>query len=331
MAQLGYRFFYNPVKFIILIFVCMHTSLTPNPPEMQSVYVTVGEQQLHLARFCGNEKGMPVFLVHGSMENSHIFYSGSGKGLAPWLASKGFDVFVADLRGRGKSKPHVDASARWGLREILEEDFSAMLEEIVRIKGELPQHWMAHSWGGVLQLAYLARWQPKAPIASLTFFGTKRRIGTWSPKKLVMVNGAWGSLGEMLTRTYGYLPARKWKMGSDDESLQSYRETNKWVEEKAWLDPRDGFDYAAALKKQALPPALYITGSGDKVIGNPVDVHRLMLETGINQTNQLMVAGKNSGFLHDYGHINLLTHADAPTDVYPKVEEWVRQYSLRKI
>lgn len=309
----------------------MHTALNSAASTTQSIYISTGNQQLHLARFCGNEKGMPIFLVHGSIENGKVFYSDSGKGLAPWLAAKGYDVFVADLRGRGESKPRVDASAKWGLREILKEDFPAMLQEIVRLKGELPQHWMGHSWGGVLQLAYLARWQTPAPLASLTFFGSKRRIGTWSPKKMMMVDGAWGSMGAMLTRTYGYLPAKKWKLGSDDESALSYRETQRWVVEKQWLDPRDGFDYAAALKTQALPPALYMTGAGDKVIGNPIDVHRLMLETGIDQPNQLMVVGKNSGFQHDYGHINLLTHPEAPTDVFPKIENWLRQHSLRKI
>lgn len=290
-----------------------------------------GQQQLHLKRFCGGENGPPVFLVHGSMENGHIFYSSSGKGLAPWLASRGFDVFVADLRGRGESKPRVSAKDDWGLREILEEDFPAMLAEIIRIKGTVSQHWVAHSMGGVLQLAYLARWECPAPVASLSFFGTKRYIGTWSPKKLLMIDAAWSGLGSLLTRSYGYLPAKKWRMGSDDESMHSHRETNQWVMDKAWLDPRDGFDYAAALKKQSLPPALYMTGAGDTVIGNPIDVHRLMLETGNDQPNQLIIAGKNTDFKHNYGHVDLLTHRDAPADVFPNVEAWMRQHSLRKV
>lgn len=309
----------------------MHTISTPLISSETSLFVSSGRHQLHLKRFCGREGGAPVFLVHGSMENGRIFYSDSGKGLAPWLASKGFDVFVADLRGRGESTPPVRADADWGLREILEEDFSAMLAEIVRIKGQAPQHWMAHSWGGVLQLAYLARWQCPAPVASLCFFGVKRRIGTWSPKKFLMIDAAWGGLGAVISRLYGYLPAEKWGMGADNESTRTYQETYKWVMGKAWLDHQDGFDYAAALKKQALPPALYITGADDKIIGNPIDVHRLMLETGVDQPNRLVVAGKASGFMHDYGHVDLLTHQDAPSDVFPMVEAWMRKQSQRKI
>ena len=66
-------------------------------------------------------------------------------------------------------------------------------------------------------------------------------------------------------------------------------------------------------------------------MANPVDVHRLMLETGTDQQHQLIVAGKANGYKHDYGHIDLLTHADAPTDVYPTVAAWLQHHSLRRV
>jgi predicted alpha/beta hydrolase len=308
----------------------MHTNTAAIVPSVSSIFLPVGEQRLHLKRFCGSARGEAVVMVHGSIENGQIFYSDSGKGLAPWLAARGYDVFVADLRGRGQSQPEVSAASDWGLREILQEDFPAMLQHISSLKGNQPQHWLGHSWGGVLLLAYLARWPAPAPVASLCFFGTKRRIGVWNPKKALMIDLAWASLGGMLTRLYGYLPAKKWNMGSDNESARSYRETHRWIVAPDWRDPLDGFDYRAALQKQALPPALYITGQSDSVLGNPIDVHRLMQETGSDQINRLIVAGKHMGFKHDYGHIDLLTHADAPIDVYPTVAAWLQQYGLRR-
>ena len=226
--------------------------------------------------------------------------------------------------------PAVDATAHWGLREMLEEDFPAMLQEIVRLRGELPQHWVAHSWGGVMQLAYLARWTVPAPVASLTFFGSKRSVASWDAKKLLTLGCGWAGAGELLSRVLGYLPAKKFNFGADNESAATYRETRNWVMSKAWLDPRDGFDYAETLKMQALPPALYLTGAHDKVLGHAKDVKRLMLETGVDQANALLIAGKSSGFLHNYDHISLLTHPDAPTDVFPRVDEWLRHYILRK-
>jgi alpha-beta hydrolase superfamily lysophospholipase len=49
----------------------------------------------------------PCLLVHGAIENGSIFYSKNGKGLGPYLAESGFDVFVADLRGHGLSTPTI--------------------------------------------------------------------------------------------------------------------------------------------------------------------------------------------------------------------------------
>ena len=46
-----------------------------------------------------------VLMIHGAVENGRIFYSNSGKGLAPFLCNSDSDVFVIDLPGRGESQP----------------------------------------------------------------------------------------------------------------------------------------------------------------------------------------------------------------------------------
>src|SRR5258706_5010461 len=114
-------------------------------------------EQLHLKRFCGNENGPIAFLLHGSIENGRIFYSRSGKGLAPFLAKNGYDVFVADLRGRGESTPPIGKQSDYGLTESIAEEIPAFLNEIKRLRGDAPQYWMAPSWGGILMLCFLAR------------------------------------------------------------------------------------------------------------------------------------------------------------------------------
>ncbi len=58
-------------------------------------------------------------MLHGAVENGKIFYSDSGRGLAPFLARRGFDVYVGDLRGRGESRPHISRSSRYGQTEAI--------------------------------------------------------------------------------------------------------------------------------------------------------------------------------------------------------------------
>lgn len=292
--------------------------------KQESLFAKVGEHKLHLRRFFTNPNGRPIWMVHGSIENGHIFYSKSSKGLAPFLASHGYDVFVADLRGRGKSTPPINSSSKWGLKENLEEDFPAYIKKIKEIKGDQPQHWMAHSWGGVLQLSFLARYTSPAPIASLTFFGTKRRISIFSLKKYLKVDLVWNHFSNLLVKNYGYLPAKKFRIGSDNESQRSHSETHHWVVEKDWLDWYDGFDYRQTLQNKELPPAVYLTGAADKELGHATDVAKLLEETG-SEKAQLWVIGKKEGYLHDYDHINLLTHPDAPHDHFKKVLDWLQQ------
>ena len=85
------------------------------------------------------------------------------------------------------------------------------------------------------------------------FFGVKRRITVRSIKKYVYVNFYWNFIGYILTRIYGYLPAKKWKLGSDDEPTIFALQTMEWVKQKEWIDQKDGFDYLKAFEKTRYP------------------------------------------------------------------------------
>lgn len=288
----------------------------------ESIFIKVNSEELHLRRLYADEKGESVLMIHGSIENGKIFYSSSGKGLAPYLAQNGFDVFVADLRGRGLSKPAINRNSTHGLTEILNEDFPAMMDKIKELKGDVPQHWVAHSWGGVMMLAWLAQNFNRVKVSSMVFFATKRRITAFNTKKIWMINIMWNFAAKIFILFKGYLPAREMKIGSDNESRKSHRETTTWVNSKKWLGWNNRFDYAAGLKKLSLPPILYLAGASDKVLGHPKDVKLLIKETG-SQNYEFKILGKSNGNLHDYGHIDILTHSDAEKDVYPVALSWM--------
>ncbi len=293
--------------------------------QQQSIFIKVNSEELHLRRFFTLENAPPVFMVHGSIESGKIFYSNSGKGLAPFLAQNGFDVFVADLRGRGLSKPTINKNSEHGLTEILKDDFPAYINEIKKIKGDVPQYWIAHSWGGVMMLSFLARNFNSVKISSIVFFATKRRISIFNLKKLWMINFNWNFLAKIFILFKGYLPAKEMKIGSDNESKKSYYETAKWVNSERWIHWNEDFDYSAALKKLCLPPTLYLAGKNDTVLGHPKDVKLLMNETG-NQNHEFLILGKSNGNINDYGHIDILAHPDAAKDVYPIALDWIKRY-----
>mgnify|MGYP000054680651 FL=1 len=99
----------------------------------QSLFVPCGEHRLHVRHI---QPGVaihadPILMVHGAIENGRIFYTESGKGLACFLARHGYQVYVADLRGRGQSTPAIAERAGHGQHELITEDLPAL------------QHWVA--------------------------------------------------------------------------------------------------------------------------------------------------------------------------------------------
>ncbi len=279
-------------------------------------------------RFGEKPADQPLLLIHGSIEDSRIFHSRSGKGLAPYLASQGFDVFAPDLAGKGMSQPRIHKGFEHSQQDFIERDLNLYLAHIQTIHPGKRVGLVAHSWGGVLLLAWMARYAPLDALGPAVFFASKRRIAVRSLRRLFMVDLMWTLGGEVGTALKGYLPAKAMGMGSDNEPAQFYREVNRWVYRKDWVG-RDGFDYRAALQQKQLPPILYLAGAHDRVLGHPHDVQRLMHESG-QSTAQYLKLGLDTGFRRNYGHIDILTDPHCPDDHFPLAGGWLRFGHLGK-
>ena len=76
-----------------------------------------------------------------------------------------------------------------------------------------------------------------------------------------------------------------------------------------------------------MPPIWYISAKNDHALGHPRDVHAFMEEAGQKQERRFTVLARENGNLHDYDHINLLTHPDAVNDHFPQVVEWLQSHN----
>lgn len=283
---------------------------------------------LHLRRIYRNPNGTPLFMLHGAIENGKIFYSDSGRGLAPFLARRGFDVYVGDLRGRGESRPRVSRGSRYGQTEAITEDIPALIDYAAGLRGEAPRHWIAHSWGGVLLSSFLARYPERCrPLRSLVYFGSKRCVRVKNLHRFMKVDLIWKFACSILTGICGYLPARRLKIGADDETAKSHRQSVEWVRPSPWIDSEDGFDYRAAIKRIKLPPIWYLAARNDHCLGHPNDVRDFMQEAGEQERRYTLLAKRN-GNRRDYDHVTMLTHRDAEIDHFPLVEQWLREHEI---
>jgi predicted alpha/beta hydrolase len=277
----------------------------------------------------GKANGPAILMIHGAIENSRIFYTEKGKGLAPFLANQGYDVFVTDLRGKGKSIPLANTGrVKAGQYELIMQDIPALVNKIGQLKtSHTPIHLMAHSWGGVLLASWYARLGAQSTqVKSFTFFASKRKIYVHHLKRWVMVDLAWTGLGSLATWIKGYLPAKNMRMGSDDEPRNFFFECNRWVYSNHWIDPRDGFNYREAFNKIDFPPVLSLTGASDHSLGNPYCVKKMLDEIGVKELKNLVLS-KANGHAHDYDHINILTHPDAPQDHFQMVVNWLSEHN----
>ncbi len=279
---------------------------------------------LFMRRFCENPEGNPVLMVHGAIEDSHIFYSESGRGLAPFLAKQGLDVYVADFRGHGGSRPAISRESRYGQYEMICQDFPSMMQAIHRERGNIPVSVIAHSWGGVIVSSSLARFPDiRDSVSSLVYFGSKRVVRARNIQKFLKIDLMWKLVGAMLCRLYGYLPARRFSMGADNETLGYFREGHHWIRPGDWTDPRDSFNYAAAAAEALFPPALFFAGAGDRCLGYPGDVRAFLDEHGADQPFQFLLLSRENGNLLNYGHIDMLVEEGAIRDHFPPIAQWL--------
>jgi len=254
--------------------------------ENLSLFVQDGDHQIHVKNFKPNDsrkiKGR-VLLLHGAIENGRIFYP-RGRGLAPFLASHGWDCYCADMRGRGKSVPNMKDVNDHGQTESIRETIPALCnflslrsQSSSESQSSSPQVLISHSWGGVLFASAMA-YTPKLAeqFTCQVHFGTKKQIKEiWSWEYFTQIILGWDFFCMILTKLHGgYLPAKKYKIGGDGETLQSLKASQLWVRSEAWKDMNDGFDYKKAhdelvVSGKGTPPAMHIYSIGDKGINSP--------------------------------------------------------------
>lgn len=299
---------------------------------MVSVAASNNQQQLHLTRIYLDDHhlGKPVFMLPGALQSSDIFYpkdeTANREGLAHYLARQGYDVFIADLRGKGKSWPHISSHSNFGFHQLITEDLPALLSKVTELRPNSPQLWVGQGWGGVLLNAYYARFGNEfAEVSQLVHFGVRRRTIIDSRKKTWWLGVLWQKIFPMLTSLVGYLPLARWRLAVCNESAQCLKDYLQWSQDELWCDPIDDYDYAAAMLQRKLPASLYFASMGDTVYGDQQDVRAFIREQGPHDA-RMIILGKVCGNKNNYSHKSMLLHHDCEGDHFPLLMSWLNEY-----
>ncbi len=294
----------------------------------ESIMVSLpSTEQIHMTRLYLDKEnlGAPVFMLHSTLQDSSTFYVDDGSGLACYMAKQGYDVYVADLRGKGKSWPRVTPFSQFGAHQLITEDIPALLDEIVSYRGPVPQIWVSHGWGGVLMCAYYARYGDAAcPVARMVHFGARRLAADTGSSSRITHRFIWQRLFKWLLFFRGYVPAQSLRLGSANESAGNYRDYLAWSDHSQWCDTVDDFSYGEAIQQQQLPPSFYFAAKGDGGYGHPDDVRHFMQELGPHD-GRMMVLSRQGGNLRDYSHLDMLLHSDCEQDHFPLLLDWLQE------
>ncbi len=96
----------------------------------------------------------PVLCLPGLAETRFVLDQALGNSFVDYLALNGFDVYMAEMRGHGKSL-HLKERYNWNVQTFLDFDVPAIVNKVIEESGQKQLLWVGHSMGGMLLLAYL--------------------------------------------------------------------------------------------------------------------------------------------------------------------------------
>jgi pimeloyl-ACP methyl ester carboxylesterase len=258
----------------------------------------------------------PILLVHGTFSNRRFFLGGGVRGLARWLAERGFDAWVAELRGHGRSGERGRAAA-WRFEDWIRRDAPALVRGVLDATGQERLVWIGHSAGGVIAVAYAGlrhTWSDR--IAGMVL------VGAPAPTRPGMWHVPLAALGYGVTRVFGRFPARLLRIGPEDEHRGIMEQWMSWNARGRWIGT-DGTDYLAGAAGITVP-VLAIAGTGDHFIA-PASACRALLDSLGGGDHTLLVCGRVTGFSENFTHHRTIVSAAARAEVWPLVADWLER------
>lgn len=293
----------------------------------------------------------PVILCHGLAANRFnldFFEDGSGsdrRSLARYLARRGFDVWLLELRGTGLAR--VPKGADWSIDDEVEEDLPTAIEAVLRETGAQRLFWVGHSKGGIMQYLLQGRRRPgHEKVAGLVAIGSPgtveyQRAGVAG---LVLVGRLLTSvldripmrllavpllpfaelihfLGRRVLRVIDALDARVLRRLfanlPADISRGVANQLMEWVSEPE----RTLVGLEDASLREVRVPMLLVAGSLDPLAPPPAVEHVARRVGSSDVTFRVM--GRAHGAAVEYGHGDLIIGDHAPEEVFPMVGDWL--------
>jgi pimeloyl-ACP methyl ester carboxylesterase len=293
----------------------------------------------------------PVVLVSGYACNRHFMDFDDDYSLARFLARRGSDAWVLELRGHGHSDVAVGRRRGWTFDDLVRFDVPAAVAHVLSHAGGRRLVWIGHSMGGMI--AYAALGVSPAVRDAMAGLVTIASPMGFPPVTSRMMR----SLGEVIVRLPlpEHLPQRgmlvalwsvlRWSPGMVQAGMNpaninvdvfgralrrfmsnvpraKLRQLARWSLSGELRSCDGSVDYRANLSR-ITTPALIIAGAADRLA--PPDMVRFAYQSIGSAQKRYREFGVHEGDSADYGHVDLIFGRRAPEEVFPVIGDWIEQ------
>ncbi len=329
----------KPLLALILVFAAMQAAWAGDEPVR---YIDVPDGAVIALYRAGDGRYGPVVLVHGLGTNRQNFLLGPDGGLAGYLAGCGFEVYIFEHRGVGRS---VIGSEN-GFEQHALVDLPLVLDEVFEMTGRRPQA-VGHSLGGMMIGACLSRCdRPRIRAAVLVAspyeFRRNNRLFEFvsrHPKlsfelskfpyeeMLRALSPFVGRLTPPLGMGYaegtidGKVLRRFARTGVEKPPRELVFDFTKFVASGCVCDG-SGSSYFDGISSSKVP-LIVIAGARDELA--PPEVVRPWYELSSSVDKSFVLVSRANGFSTDAGHGDILVGRYAADEIYPMIARWLKE------
>jgi predicted alpha/beta hydrolase len=291
-----------------------------------------------------------AILCSGYGCNRHFIDFDDRYSLARFLRRRGFDTWVVELRGRGRSHPLSGCRAPddWTFDDLAHIDVPAAIEHVHHTLGHGRIAWVGHSMGGMVLYAHLGMTRGHAaPAAAVTLASPvvfprmasdlAHRLGSFLlalplpgrvPQRPVL-GVLWHLVGRTRALEVGMNPdnvdhalvGMALRRAMTNVSRAKLRQLAGWARTGTFSSADGSLDYRRNLRR-VQTPTLVVAGACDR-LATPETVAEAF-EAIRTAAKRFVVLGTEAGLASDYGHVDMILGRRAPDEVFPLVADWLR-------
>ncbi|HEY1585727.1 MAG TPA: alpha/beta fold hydrolase [Polyangia bacterium] len=296
---------------------------------------------------------LPVLLVHGVAANRYNLDLTDETSLAKHLSSRGFDVFVVELRGRGFSlRPKLFSGLHydWSFDDYAERDLPCAADIVTRATGASALHLVGFSTGALACYAWLSDSHRTVDVASLVSIGgaaSFKRLGKtlsgrlirsvrflrhrWILRVLAPISGYWHPSPLQIVHNPenldGAIQRRIMVNMIANFSRVELLQYSDWIMNDVFRSVDKRRDYRAELGRITVP-SLFLAGPRDVL--SPPDAVKDTHDAVGAADKQFVLFSRAQGMTVNYGHFDLVVGQKAPAEVFPVISAWLGSVEQRR-